>query len=122
MNSNMLKLNDDKTEFIILTSPFYKGTLSVNHLSIGNVDILPVSSAKNVGVVFDHYLNMEKQVSAVCRSAFFHLRTIGAIRKFITQKACVQLVHAFVTLRLDNANALLCGMPKKSITINYKAF
>ena len=54
--------------------------------------------SRNISVIFDNELNMEHEVSAICKSAFFHIRNISWIRKF--------LVHAFVTCRLDNCNSL----------------
>ena len=55
---------------------------------------------------------MEAHVSAVCRSARFHLRNIGKIRRFLTADACEKVVHALVTCRLDLNNALLSGLPQ----------
>ena len=55
---------------------------------------------------------MERQVSAIWKSAFFHIRNISRIRKFLTVNSTKALVHAFVTCRLDNCNSLLYGLPK----------
>ena len=40
-----------------------------------------------------------------------HLRNIADIRQNLTQKAMEKLVHALVTSRLDNNNAVLYGLP-----------
>ena len=61
---------------------------------------------------------MERQVSAVCKSAFFHIRNISRIRKFLSVSSTKALVHAFVTCRLDNCNSLLYGLPKHLIAIS----
>ena len=60
---NLLKLNDDKTEFLILTPPLYKQIINIDHLSVGNAQIISVSSAKNIGVIFDEHLNMKAQIN-----------------------------------------------------------
>ena len=60
-----------------------------------------------VGVIFDNKLNMERQVSAICKSASFHIRNISRIRKFLSVSSAKALVRAFVTCRLDNCNSLL---------------
>ena len=50
---------------------------------------------------------MERQVSAICKSAFFHIQNISRIRRFLTVNSTKALVHTFVTCRLDNCNSLL---------------
>ena len=58
--------------------------------------IKPSQSASNIGVVFDSKLNMERQVAAICKSAFFHIRNISRVRKFLSAESTKMLVHAFV--------------------------
>ena len=72
----------------------------------------PSHSARNIGVIFDNKLNMERQISAICKSAFFHIRNISRVRKFLSVSSTKALVHAFVTCRLDNCNSLFYGLPK----------
>ena len=55
---------------------------------------------------------MERQVVAICKSAFFHIRNISRIRKFLSAESTRMLVHTFVTCKLDNCNSLLYGLPK----------
>ena len=51
--------------------------------------IEPSHFARNIGVIFDKKSNMERQVSAICKSAFFHIRNISRIRKFLSvNSAC----------------------------------
>ena len=60
-------------------------------------------------------MTMKNQVTAVCKSAHFHLRKIGRIRKFISYEACEKLIHAFVTSQLDCGNSALYGLPDKQL-------
>ena len=53
----------------------------------------------------------KNQVNAICKSAWYQLRNIGNIRKYIDSKATEVLIHAFVTSRLDINNCLLYGLP-----------
>ena len=55
---------------------------------------------------------MEQQVSVLCKSCG-HM--IGKIANFFTPRATEQLVHSFVTSRLDNCNSWLFGFPDKLI-------
>ena len=58
---------------------------------------------------------MEQQVSALCKLCGHQIHMIGKILKFLTPRATEQLVHFFVTSRLDNCNSLLFGLPDKLI-------
>ena len=71
------------------------------------------SNAKNLGVVFDSTFNMATHINNVCKKAFYEIRNIGRIRRFLDDKAAEALVHAFVSSKLDYCNSLLYGLPKK---------
>ena len=51
----------------------------------------------------------------MCRSASFAIRKIGKIRRYIDQASAEKLVHAFISLRLDNCNSILFGLPDKEL-------
>ena len=48
---------------------------------------------------------------SVCKSAWYHLFSIGKIRNYITPEQAKSVVHAYVTSKLDLNNALLAGAP-----------
>ena len=52
---------------------------------------------KNLGVYFDTHLSFKKRVEITCKSANWKLRNISLMRKYLDQKSCKVLVHAFVT-------------------------
>ena len=58
---------------------------------------------------------MDAHISNICRSTYFHIRNIGAIRDLLTPSAAAQLVHSLVTSRVDYCNALLLGVPDYKI-------
>ena len=111
MTINKLRLNDEKTEFLILNAR-HKLSPSSDYIHVGTELIRPSKSAKNIGVWFDNTLSMEKQVNMICRTGFYHLRNIATIRKFLSCKHCEILIHAFVTTRLDYCNSLFSGLPQ----------
>ena len=45
-----------------------------------------------------------------CRTLIFHVRNIRTIRRFYTQSAYEQLVHALISSRFDYAHAILAGL------------
>ena len=81
MSSNRLKLNEEKTEIVIFKTPDFKGKLSTDRISLSDVSFNTSQSARNTGVTFDETMSMADHISAVCKSANFHLRNIGKIRK-----------------------------------------
>jgi len=108
---NKLKLNRDKTELLLISS-LHRARPPLLHLDVCDERVLTSPKAGNIGVIFDEYLSMVPQVTTMCKSAFYHLRKISAIRKYLTFDAAQLLVHALITSRLDYCNSLLYGLPK----------
>ena len=115
MIQNKLKINDSKTEFLVLTSSFLKQHFNDLNISVGNSRIARSLSARNLGVIFDNHMSLDKQINSICKSAFFHLKNIGSIRNMLTDDACSQLIHSLVTVRIDYCNSLLYGMPDSTL-------
>ena len=114
MIHNKLKINDDKTEFLILHSAYIDLTHNLE-FQVGQEKINPSNSCRNLGVMFDSHMKMESQVQSVCRSVNFHLRSIRSVRNSLTDEATAQLVHSLITSRLDYCNSLLYGLPDTQI-------
>ena len=118
MTTNFLKLNADKTEYLLLGSDNLLSKLSDyfrKEISICDFNVLPSLSARNIGVVFDQNMTMQQQVNNITKVCFYQIRNIGRIRKNLSDNATKSLVHALVTSRLDNCNALLIGIPSSLI-------
>jgi hypothetical protein len=116
MRDNMLKLNDNKTEVILFGNNISKSFMSNISIKIGADQIHPsLTSVRNLGVLCDNNMNSFDQISKTCKSAFFHLHRISKISKYLTTFATKQLIHSLVISRLDYNNALLIGLPQKSL-------
>jgi hypothetical protein len=115
MTSNKLKLNDDKTEVLQVSSAWQKPKSDNLKLTIGTHSVSSSTNVKNLGALFDAHLKMDSQVKATCRNAYCHLRNIGKIRKYLTVEATKRVTHAFISSRLDQNNSLLYGLPKSQI-------
>ena len=59
---------------------------------------------------------MSRHITKICQSAYFHLRNIARIRKYLSSAAAQKLIHAFVSSRIDSCNSLLIGLPQQQIT------
>lgn len=78
--------------------------MEVKSVQIGDANIEPSASVRNLGAVFDSRMTMVAHVGAVCKSVVcYHLYNIGKIRRFLTRDACEILVHALGTSRLDKS-------------------
>ena len=116
MTDNKLKLNEDKSELILITPPSLQ-----NHPSLPTTITLidsPITlshSARNLGVTLDQTLTFQQHVSNVCRTCFLELRRISSIRHLLSEDTTKALVCAFVLSRLDYCNALLSGSPSHLI-------
>ena len=108
--ANMLKLNDNKTELMFVTS---KGTMHFHNLrtsiTIGNAQITFKQSVMNLGLTFDCHLTMNAHVSNIARTCYFELRRLASIRRFLTSTATATLVSAFALSRIDYCSSLLFG-------------
>ena len=79
-----LKLNDDKTEFMIIGSRQQLEKVSVAELSVGDISVAPGSTARNLGVLFDRNLKFDAQVTKTCCAGYCYLHNIPKIRKYLT--------------------------------------
>ena len=64
----MLKLNKDKTEFIVFSSNQHvekTGNLRIK------VRFSYINSLRNLGLILDTILGMEKQVNYICKSCYY---------------------------------------------------
>jgi len=111
MAQNFLCLNDEKTEVLVLASRASLPKVNISSVAIGDEHILPAKHVRNIGFFFDQTINLQKQVSESCRSAWFHLRNIGKIRQYLDKESTERLIHAFITSKLDVNNSLLYGLP-----------
>lgn len=66
---------------------------------------------RNLEVVFDSELKMDKQVNSVMKAGYFHLRNIAKIKQFLSLADLKQVIQAFIMSRLDYCNSLYLGLP-----------
>ena len=57
-------------------------------------------------------LSLEKHVSVVSATCFFHLRQIRRVRQSLNVGSAKTLVQAFITSRVDYRNAVLAESPR----------
>ncbi|PFX11565.1 putative RNA-directed DNA polymerase from transposon BS [Stylophora pistillata] len=83
MVCNQLKLNREKTELLILSARHRPPPL-VEYVDVSGERIQPSPSARNIGVIFDVHMSLDKHITSTCKACFFHLRNISKIRDFLS--------------------------------------
>ena len=112
MNSNLLVLNDNKSEVVQFTSKLKRDGEKLDMFRIGNYDIIPTDTVRNLGVLFQSDGGYSNQINAICKSAYYSLYRIGKIRSLLDQSCTEKLVHAFITSKIDYCNSLFIGLPE----------
>ena len=111
LSTNKLKLNPDKTEFIVFGSKSQREKLNqsfpVNIL--GNL-ISPTDAVRNLGVWFDSDFSFSCHVRKVCKACFAHVRDLKRLRGHLTHEATLMAANALVGSRLDYCNSLFRGL------------
>ena len=117
MLTDRLKLNDDKTEYLLIGTRQQLSKISTGSLVVGDHQILvtPAHEAKNLGCWFDQQLSMGTQINKICSASYFHLHNIRCRRKYLSTESTKKLVHALVTSRIDYCNNLLYGLPQTQL-------
>ena len=110
MTANLLKLNPNKTEYMVLSSK--KSTnITIPSITFNNSIIESTMAVRNLGVHFDMNLSLTKHVNSVCTNTYYHLRNIRTIKHYLPISAITSLVHSLISSRLDRCNILLTGYP-----------
>ena len=109
-SANMLKLNDNKTELMHVTSNRTKHFHNLRtSITTGNAQIPFKQSIKKLGFTLDCHLTMNAHVSNIARKCYFELRRLASISRFVTSTATATLVSAIALSRIDYCSSLLYG-------------
>ena len=110
MSQNFLRLNENKTEFIVFGNTVQLSKLKTSTLVVGDSCVKLSSKVRNLGAIFDNKMKLTSHVNTVSQKAHNQLRNISKIQKYLSHETKEIIVHAFVTTRLDYLNGLLYGM------------
>ena len=113
---NKLLCNNDKTEFIVIRSPYTRDVPSIAGIKVVDCVVDPADSARNLGVIFDKHLSFKQHISNIVRSANLGIHNISRIRKYLSMPTARRYTQLLITSRLDFCNSLLIGLPAASIS------
>ena len=93
MSTSKLKLNHDKTEFIIFGSKRQRDKLKTCFpIDILGSPLCLVNSVENLGVWFDSDFSLSKHIQNVCKS-FVKLLDFRHVRQFLTHDVSVLVAN-----------------------------
>ena len=111
MTTNLLKLNDNKTEFIMVGSKnnLLKANTRNTSVQIGNDFVTCVDSVHDLGYIIDNELKSTVHINKLTSTLFITIRKIAKIRHLIDKGTTKMLMQALVLSKLDYCNSLLIG-------------
>ena len=122
MGNNKLKLNPDKTEFIVIGDDQIKSSLKSSFpVSLLGNSMEPAESVKNLGVILDAENSMQRHVADLCCISYYHHRELQRVRRYLNHEIAVRVANALVSSRLDYCNSLLYNT-KRHILADYREF
>ena len=108
MSTNKLKLNPDKTEFLLIGNEWKQTKcLSMFPIELHGVKTNAAKSARNFGVIVDKNFIFCSCVSAVCSSCFYHMWDLWHIHGHLDLDSAKLLASALVSTCLHYCNSLL---------------
>ncbi|KAK6186737.1 hypothetical protein SNE40_006015 [Patella caerulea] len=112
MSTHFLKVNPEKTEFLIIGTKQQLKKIDSTTLTFQQENVTSTLTAKNIGAILDSNMSFSAHIKSVCSTSFFHLHRISKIKKYLNPESAEVLVHSFISSKIDYHNAILFGLPK----------
>ena len=115
MDSNRLKMNDSKTEYIYFGSSHQLTKFENKSLDVIGELVERTEVIKYLGAYMDEQLNMQKHITEMCRKAMYGLYRLKQVSKVLTVVAAETIAVGIVMSHLDYSNVIVIGLPKHEI-------
>ena len=109
MHTNLLKLNDAKTEFIALGTLQQMSLAQDLSFKIGEDIIHTVGKVRNLGFVMDKFMKNSVHINHLSSCLYVMIKNIAKIRSFLDKETCKTITQALIISKLDYCNLLLLG-------------
>ena len=109
MHTNLLKLNDGKTEVLVVGTRQQLETTGPVTIATGEDLIEPVHSVCNLGYHMNNELKDKIHINKLTASSMGILKNISRVRHLLDMDSTKTLVQTPVMSRLDYCNSLLIG-------------
>ena len=115
MQSNVLKMNTDKTEVALFGSHAMMAKTRTTSICVDGDIVKTCDKLKYLGVWLDNNLNLQHHIQTKVKTTVNCVRSIAKIRDFIDDDTSKLLAPSLILTHLDYANCLLFGLPANSI-------
>ena len=109
MNGNRLKLNPNKTEFIISGSSIQLGKCATEQINICGTEVKKCKVIFYLGAWLDATLNFKHHTNLKCCTALANVKRIRLIRNLLDRESCEILMCSLVLSPLNYSNGILAG-------------
>ena len=106
LTSNRLKLNADKTDFILLETREQLDKVNLTSIDLDGVKIAVSKKVKCLGFTVDGEPTFAALIKCLAGRCFYQLRQLRTVRRSLSVEAGRTLVHAFVISRVDYCNSV----------------
>ena len=110
-----LKMNDSKTEFMIVGSKYQLKKCETESIDVNGILVTPSPCIKVLGALTDQQLSFKKHISVKCQTAVFNLQRLKSIHYMLDENAAHTLVLGLVTSHLYYVNGIPSSLPEIDI-------
>ena len=112
-----LALNPSKSEALLFgTGQRLKTLATIGSVNISSTTVPLTTHIKLLGVTLDQSLSFDSHITALSKSCFYHIRALCHIRPILSECTANLIASAFLSSRLDFANACLFGISNKNLS------
>ena len=115
MCSNLLKLNDEKMEFIMICTRQQLARAGNAEIWIGDDIIQPTDFVRNLGFFYNKYMKNTIHVNWVASTVYIMMKKISKIWHLLDRNTMKILMEALVLCKINYCNSLLLGTPKYNL-------
>ena len=115
MRTNLLKLNDDKTEVMLIGTRQQLTKLPKVTVKIGNESIKPAETVCNLGIYWNKTMTTTTHINRLSGQLFNTLQAINKIRHLLDNDTTKIVMQALIISKLDYCNSQYIGSTKKDL-------
>ncbi|XDV42481.1 hypothetical protein PO909_011136 [Leuciscus waleckii] len=97
LDSNLLKLNQDKTELMVFAPLSLLKNVDDIILDVDGYSISASLQVHNLGIIMDSTLSFQQHIKNTTKNAFYHLKNISRLRQCLSNSVAETLIHSFIT-------------------------
>ena len=115
-DNNCLKINADKSNYIIIGSKDHTTKLQeirLDDIVINNEPIKRETVTTNLGIEFDQNLTWEKQITKQVQTGYFKLKQLYRFKNFLSEKCKARLIETYVLSQLNYGNTVTQNITKE---------